>query len=217
MILWTDHKPLTSIYKKPLASAPKRLQRLMLRLQQYNVDLKYKPASEMYLADTLSRASLKNITQSKAEEETESIHATDFLSISEPQVREIQAQTGRDDTLQQLKKTIISGWPETKKEVPTCLRPYFQVRDELSPQDGLTFQGKRCVIPLSLRTRIKEKLHGAHTGIQSCLRRARETVYWPGMNSDLTECISKFDICSSYQSNQAKEPLICHEIADRPW
>ena len=128
----------------------------------------------MYLADTLSRASLKNITQSKAEEETESIHATDFLPISEPQLKEIQAETGRDDTLQQLKKTIISGWPETKKEVPMCLHPYFQVRDELLAQDGLIFKGQCCVVPLSLRARIKEKLHGAHTGIQSCLRRAEK-------------------------------------------
>ena len=217
VILWTDHKPLVSIYKKPLASAPKRLQRLLLRLQQYDVDLRYKPGSEMYLADTLSRASLKNITQSKVQEETESIHAADFLSISEPQLTEIQAETAQDDTLQQLKKTIISGWPETKKEVPVSLHPYFLVRDELSAQDGLIFKGQRCVIPLGLRVRIKEKLHGAHTGIQSCLRRARETVYWPGMNSELTDYISKCDICSCYQSSQPKEPLICHEIADHPW
>ena len=44
--LWTDHKPLVTIYKKPLASAPKRLQRLLLRLQQYDVDLKYKPGPQ---------------------------------------------------------------------------------------------------------------------------------------------------------------------------
>ena len=172
VILWTDHKPLISIYKKPLASAPKRLQRLLLRLQQYDVDLRYKPGSEMYLADTLSRAFFKNTIQSKAEEEAETIHATDFLPISEPQLR-----------------------PDTKKEVPTCLHPYFLVRDEVSAQDGLIFKGQRCVIPLSLRTKIKEKLYGAHTGIQSCLRRARETVYWPGMNFDLTDHISKCDIC----------------------
>ena len=33
VILYTDHKPLVSIPSKPLASAPKRLQRLLLRLQ----------------------------------------------------------------------------------------------------------------------------------------------------------------------------------------
>ena len=86
--------------------------------------------------------------------------------------------------------------------------------DELSTQDSIIFKGQRCVIPLSLRTKIKEKLYGAHTGIQSCLRRG--TVYWPGKNSDLTYHISKCDICPSYQSNQAREPFISHEVADRP-
>ena len=33
--LWTDHKPLEMIAQKPLSSAPKRPQRLMMRLMQY--------------------------------------------------------------------------------------------------------------------------------------------------------------------------------------
>ena len=37
------------------------------------------------------------------------------------------------------------------------------------------------------------------------------------MNSDLTDHISRCDICSSCQSNQARESLISHEVADRPW
>ena len=37
------------------------------------------------------------------------------------------------------------------------------------------------------------------------------------MNSNLTDHISKCDICSSYQSNQARELLISHEAADLPW
>ncbi|PIK59631.1 hypothetical protein BSL78_03427 [Apostichopus japonicus] len=57
--LWTDHKPLVSISKKQITTAPKRLQRLLLRLVQYDVDIVYKPGKEMYLADTLSRASYR--------------------------------------------------------------------------------------------------------------------------------------------------------------
>ncbi len=50
--LWTDHKPLVSISRKPLATAPKRLQRLLLRLQQYDTEIHYKPGKEMYVPDT---------------------------------------------------------------------------------------------------------------------------------------------------------------------
>ena len=57
VILWTDHKPLVSISRKPLSQAPKRLQRLLLALHKYDVDIRYKPGKEM-LADTLSRAYL---------------------------------------------------------------------------------------------------------------------------------------------------------------
>ena len=59
IVLWSDHKPLETISKKPLATAPKRLQRLLLRLQQYDFEIRYKPGPEMYLSDTLSRAYLK--------------------------------------------------------------------------------------------------------------------------------------------------------------
>jgi len=52
----TDHKPLLAIHKKALSSAPRRLQRMMLRLQRYDYTLNYRPGSQMILADTLSRA-----------------------------------------------------------------------------------------------------------------------------------------------------------------
>ena len=102
VMLWSDHKPLETISKKPLATAPKRLQRLLLRLQQYDVEIRYKPGPEMYLADTLSRANLPTTARSPAEEETECIHAVDFLPILEPQLAEIQRETAADSVLQSL-------------------------------------------------------------------------------------------------------------------
>ena len=54
----TDHQPLESICKKDLASAPKRLQRMLLRLQRYNIDVKYQKGGNMVMSDPLSRAYL---------------------------------------------------------------------------------------------------------------------------------------------------------------
>ena len=56
----TDHKPLGTIFKKSLLSAPKRLQRMLLQLQRYSLNKAYKPGKELFIADTLSRAFLPN-------------------------------------------------------------------------------------------------------------------------------------------------------------
>ena len=41
------------IHQKSLASAPPRLQRMLLQLQRYNVTIKYRPGKEMLLTDAL--------------------------------------------------------------------------------------------------------------------------------------------------------------------
>lgn len=55
----SDHKALQSIMKKPPPSAPPRLQRMMLRLQKYDVNVIYRPGTNIPVADTLSRQFLK--------------------------------------------------------------------------------------------------------------------------------------------------------------
>ena len=47
----SHQKPLRSIFQKSILSAPCRLQRVMLRLQRFNLDVKYKPGAQMYVAD----------------------------------------------------------------------------------------------------------------------------------------------------------------------
>ena len=52
----TDHKPLVAICCKPLSKAPKRLQSMLLKVQEYNFEVIFKPGSELPVADTLSSA-----------------------------------------------------------------------------------------------------------------------------------------------------------------
>ena len=109
IVLWSDHKPLVTRSKKPLATAPKRLQRLILRFQQYDFEIRYKPGPEIYLSDTLSRAYLSTTDRSPAEEEAERIHGSDFLPISEPQLVEVQHETAADPVMQALTQVIGAG------------------------------------------------------------------------------------------------------------
>ena len=215
--LWTDHKPLISIARKPLSACPKRLQRLLQQLRQYDVELCYKHGKEMHLADTLSRAYLRHTTRSDAEAETETIHMMDDLPISATSRDIILRTMQEDESLQVVKQYVSDGWPDNKSQIKPEAHPYYNVRDELTVEDGLLFRGTRIVIPKKARSRIREKLHNAHTGLQSTLRRARDYVYWPNMNSDLKDYISKCDLCNTYQSGQQKEPMICHEIPEYPW
>lgn len=47
----TDHQPLETNFMKDLGSALKRLQRMLLRLQRYNLDGKYQKGSLMVVSD----------------------------------------------------------------------------------------------------------------------------------------------------------------------
>ena len=50
----TNHKPLIAISKKSRVNAPPRLQQLLLRLANYNVELQLIPGKEMIFSDHLS-------------------------------------------------------------------------------------------------------------------------------------------------------------------
>ena len=91
----SDHKPLEVIFKKPLLSAPQRLQRMLLKLQCYDLDVQYKKGTEMYIADFLSRASLPHISAAKTDfdvfsSELENINYAEYLSISDTRLQQIQ-------------------------------------------------------------------------------------------------------------------------------
>ena len=61
-----------------------------------------------------------------------------------------------------------------------------------------------------------KKVHNAHLGVNGCLNRARECLYWPGMSGDIKNFVSTCEICREYERSQAKETLMSHEIPTRP-
>ena len=54
----SNHKLLEMITTKPINMAPLCLQRMMIKLQSYDIYIMHCKGKEMYLADTLSRATV---------------------------------------------------------------------------------------------------------------------------------------------------------------
>nr|XP_022296799.1 uncharacterized protein K02A2.6-like [Crassostrea virginica] len=216
----SDHKPLEIIHRKNLHSAPKRLQRMLLRLQKFDYHVNYKKGTEMYFADTLSRAYLKAQPEDLKEKDPIEVHHVDYreyLPVSEQRIAEIRKATDRDQTSNLLKEVIKNGWPETKAEVSQDIHAYFPFREELVMQNGLIYKGERIVVPTAIRNNLLERIHNSHIGIQGCLRRARESLYWPNMAKDIEQFVSKCEACNTYANEQVKEPMISHRIPKRPW
>jgi hypothetical protein len=220
----TDHRPLISINKKALSSAPKRLQRMLLRLQNYDFDLVFKLGSQVVVADTLSRAVptvSPNVESTQFNEELCLVNEEQMFEIklvtSDKTLKSIRDAANNDKQYQTLKQQIATGWPAQSTEVVAELKEFYPFADELVVCDDLVFKGQRLFVPTALRHNMMEIVHSSHIGINGCIRRAREVLFWPGQVKDLQQYISKCQICQEYQTAQQKENLLSHEVPLRPW
>ena len=122
----SDHKPLGAIVKKALASEPPRLQRILLRMQNYDYTLEYKPGKELVLPEMPSRAPLPETAYGSMEEEiVPHVHLlTSNLPVSKPNLEKIIEATANDPSLKELKDIIKSGTPETKSHALASIQVY---------------------------------------------------------------------------------------------
>ena len=116
-----------------------------------------------------------------------------------------------------LMETIIQGWPDSIKDLPTDVRVFWSFRDELAVEDGIIFKGKQVLIPESLRADIFAQLHQSHQGIEKTQLLAREGVYWPNINKDIEHMTRTCTLCQELANCNRKEPLIPHDTPMAPW
>lgn len=112
---------------------------------------------------------------------------------------------------------VAKGWPLDRSQVPSRLHHFYGLRDELTLYNGVLYKGQKVVIPASMQSQILKKLHQGHKGGESMVRRAREVMYWPGMQAVILQESENCSLCASYASDLPKEPMLSHEIPDGPW
>ncbi|KAI2660383.1 Transposon Ty3-G Gag-Pol polyprotein [Labeo rohita] len=103
--------------------------------------------------------------------------------------------------------------------VDSILRPYFQLRDELSVQQDYVFRGSRLVVPVTLRHTLVKLAHEGHQGIVRTKQRLLELYWWPGIDCLVKEYIQACQLClsSDKTANTSAAPLQPVPFPSTPW
>jgi len=88
--------------------------------------------------------------------------------------------------------------------VPVALRDLWKIRDSLVVDDCLVLHGAQLVIPAAMTRLVLSRLYDFHRGIEAIERRARQTVWWPGITSDIVSTMQSCDACKALQPSQQK-------------
>ncbi|KAK3869771.1 hypothetical protein Pcinc_024945 [Petrolisthes cinctipes] len=148
-----------------------------------------------------------------------SLHATSeegirLAPLKDQTLEKVRAAAERDTEYTMLKDIIINGFPEHRHELDHRLRAYWPVRSLLATDDDFIVYGPRLLIPLSLRRETLERLHDGHQGMECTKRRARQTIYWPGIDRDIENIVSGCSRCRPLLPSHPNEPL--WQDSDRP-
>ena len=227
----TDHKPLVSIHKKPLHSIPKRLMHMRMALQRYRLLIVHVPGKEMVLSDTLSRAPLPEedsnfdpsweVLSIRRErcfiKELNNIKRIEGMPITDIRLQQLKNETMLDQNLMKLKQMIQFGWPTTIQDVDDNIKSFYKYKDQLAFEDNLIFKDDRILVPYKLRKEYIRRLHSSHNGIESTLKLAKDTVFWPGISHEIKDNVSNCQICLEFGNLQHKPPMQSHPIPEYPF
>ena len=101
--------------------------------------------------------------------------------------------------------------------MPPEIIEFWNHRDKLTVTDGLILKRNKIVIPTALTHLILERIHIGHMGVEKCVHRARDVLFWPRMSSDLSNMVLNCSICLECRNANAKEPLEPQKISQYPW
>lgn len=145
----SDHKPLEAIFKKSINDCPVRLQSIRLKLQRYDITVKYKSGKGLLLADALSRVYCNYKIDFSKEFDAQVCMIENAFPISLEKKELFKKETESDVEMQLLKKYILKRWPSEKHLVPSEIEQFHQYASELNIISDLVFKNNRLFVQKS--------------------------------------------------------------------
>ena len=105
-------------------------------------------------------------------------------------LNQFHIETAHDEESSLLKHFVQCGWLQDIHEVPKEIQPYWTFQEELTIEDGMLLKGTHIIVPHSLCQQMIQLIHTEHHGLEKCLNRAKQSMYWPGLYEELKELVT---------------------------
>ena len=212
----TDHKPLIPMFKNPNLKLPARIERWVLKLQAYNLQVSYAPGRDNP-ADFMSRHPLPY--KNPSDSDTIETYINFITSVNTPAAMtqdRIAESTKHDKILQTVLKSVETGqWHQDDEKV---LSSYKKVCSELSMTSlGILLRGQRIVLPQNLWQEAIALAHEGHQGMSKSKAMLRAKVWFPGMDQLLEDKLKNCIACQATTSTNKPAPLQMSELPPAPW
>ena len=172
----------------------------------------------MYTADTLSRAPSSNTEEMSTHQEVEAF--VDAIVLPSLPAGAERLETYRKAQLQdpectQVREYCQSGWP-TRNALHPNIVPFWKARGALTICNDLLLFNSRIVVPKPLQRETLMKIHSGHQEMVRCNQRLKQSVWWPGVNSQMSQMVQECQVCIKNAKNR-REPLMTTPTPDYPW
>ena len=216
--VFTDHKPLVSLFGSPRIQLPARIERWVMRTQAYNMKIVYKPGKDNP-ADYMSRHPTMKTSSSSREQKIadEYVNYLSYNSVPKAMTLEdIKKETLKDRTLQSVIQSLESGkWNKTLDPTYDTLK---RCAAELSVTDtGILLKGRKIVLPFTLHAKAVQIAHCGHQGQTKTLAMLREKVWFKCMNSLVEQTVKNCLACQAATPTISREPLKMSPLPTEPW
>ena len=182
----------------------------------YDCEILYKPGKDAENpADYISRHP-NNLYTPPSENATEAYvhYLRNNLIPKAMTIDEVQQETAHDSVLCKLSEAITrNNWldPEVK--------PFLNVKGELSVCNGLILRNHRLLLPHSLQDKALDLAQTGHQSIVKTKMLLREKVWFPSIDKLVEEKVKTCLPCQAATTgtSTSPEPLIMTTLPDAPW
>ena len=184
-----------------------RIQQLIVRSFPHQpFDVQYRKGVEIPLVDALSRVTPIPVEEDGIQLPIIAVNLiTSNIPVSSTEIELIHQESLTDPTLTVLQHYINMRWPSDRRNVPKELHTFWNYREDLSMENGLITKGARILTPSTLCRKVLEQIHDGHQGVEKCMLKAREAVFWPGISNAICETVDKCGICQA--SAKSSKPV----------